>query len=52
MPPSHILESLEKDFSLMKDMFFGAIPDWLTILKTISAFEVEFNQKNGIQIFS
>jgi hypothetical protein len=48
VPPLHILESLEKDFSLMKDMFFGTIPDWLTILKTISAFEIEFNQKNGI----
>ncbi len=32
----------------MKDMFFGTIPDWLTILKTISDFEIEFNQKSGI----
>lgn len=48
VPPPHILEGLEKDFSLMKDMFFGTIPDWLTILKTISDFEIEFNQKNGI----
>ncbi len=47
-PPLHILEGLEKDFGLMKDMFFGAIPDWLTILQAISDFEIEFNQKNGI----
>lgn len=48
VPPPHILEGLEKDFSLMKDMFFGAIPDWPLILKTINEFETEFNQMNGI----
>ena len=42
-PPLPLLEDLEKDFNLMKDMFFGPIPDWVAIVNTIKEFEVEFN---------
>lgn len=44
-PPSFLMESLEKDFSLMKDMFFGNIPEWSMILKVIRDFEMEFNER-------
>ncbi len=46
LPSSAILEALEKDFSLMRDMFFGNIPEWSVILKAIKNFEVEFNKKD------
>lgn len=45
-PPSLLLAGLEKDFSLMQDMFFGNIPEWNTILQVIGDFELEFNKKN------
>jgi hypothetical protein len=44
-PPSILFEDLEKDFSLMKDMFFGNVPEWGAILKVIRDFETEFNNK-------
>ena len=44
-PPTILLSGLEKDFNLMKDMFFGSIPDWSEILRTIIDFEIEFNEK-------
>lgn len=44
-PPPYICEGLEKDFTLMKDMFFGSIPEWSVILSVISDFEMEFNEK-------
>ncbi len=34
---------LEADYRLMRQMFFGEIPDWKLILKTIKEFEAEFN---------
>jgi len=37
------LEELEKDYVLMKPMFFREIPEWKLILKTITEFEREFN---------
>jgi hypothetical protein len=43
-PPARILEELERDYTLMKAMFFREIPDWNLILKTISVFEREFNE--------
>ena len=43
--PPHLFDGLERDFSLMKDMFFGSIPEWPAILKVINDFEIEFNQK-------
>ncbi len=45
-PPTILLEGLEKDFSLMKDMFFGSIPKWNQILEAINAFETAFNKKS------
>jgi hypothetical protein len=45
LPPTILLDDLEKDYSLMKDMFFGNIPEWSEILKVIGDFEMEFNEK-------
>ena len=39
------VKDLKKDYGLMKDMFFGEIPDWDLILKTIKEFETEFNSE-------
>ncbi|HQY22452.1 MAG TPA: nucleotidyl transferase AbiEii/AbiGii toxin family protein [Gammaproteobacteria bacterium] len=44
-PPLTLHDDLEKDFGLMKDMFFGSIPEWSTILKDIRDFETKFNEK-------
>jgi hypothetical protein len=44
-PPARILKELEKDYALMEAMFFGEIPDWELILKTIDNFEKEFNSQ-------
>lgn len=46
-PPARILKELEKDYALMKAMFFREIPDWELILKTIDTFEKEFNYVKG-----
>jgi hypothetical protein len=43
-PPERIVEALETDFESMKAMFFGEIPEWNLILKTIKEFETEFNR--------
>lgn len=43
MPPERVVEELKRDYGLMRPMFFGKIPDWSLILKTIAAFEKEFN---------
>ncbi|EFB40150.1 MULTISPECIES: nucleotidyl transferase AbiEii/AbiGii toxin family protein [Parachlamydia] len=42
-PPSHTLKELQKDYNLMKSMFFREVPEWELILKTIREFETEFN---------
>jgi Nucleotidyl transferase AbiEii toxin, Type IV TA system len=42
-PPERILKALEADFESMKAMFFGKIPQWDLVLKTIGEFEKEFN---------
>jgi len=44
-PPLTLHDGLEKDFGLMKEMFFGSIPEWSTILKDIRDFETKFNEK-------
>ncbi|KIC76374.1 hypothetical protein DB42_DV00100 [Neochlamydia sp. EPS4] len=46
-PPPRILKELEKDYVLMKSMFFREIPEWELILKTIDTFEKEFNYVKG-----
>jgi Nucleotidyl transferase AbiEii toxin, Type IV TA system len=46
-PPPRILKELEKDFVLMKPMFFREIPEWELILTTIEKFEKEFNSIKG-----
>jgi hypothetical protein len=43
-PPAKILADLERDFGLMKDMFFGKIPEWKKVVESIKSFETEFNQ--------
>lgn len=47
MPPERAVDGLERDYGLMKPMFFGEIPDWKLILKTIEEFEKEFNSGAG-----
>ncbi len=47
-PPITLLDGLEKDFGLMRDMFFGSVPAWNEILKRIKDFEVEFNEEYPI----
>ena len=44
-PIERLVDELEKDYGLMKAMFFGEIPDWKLILKTIEKFEAEFNSR-------
>lgn len=46
IPPSRTLNELERDYSLMKAMFFREIPEWELILKKIEGFEKEFNNQN------
>lgn len=43
-PPSRVLQELEQDYAAMESMFFGKVPDWQLILKTIDLFEQEFNR--------
>jgi hypothetical protein len=47
-PPLNLHDGLERDFGVMKDMFFGSIPEWSEVLKDIRNFEMEFN-KNKIK---
>lgn len=47
IPPNRTLKELERDYSLMKAMFFRETPEWELILKTIDGFEKEFNHRNG-----
>jgi len=49
-PPQSLIEDLEKDFNLMKDMFFGQIPEWYTLLNAIKNFEMEFNGVTCVKI--
>ena len=44
-PPLALHDDLRKDFDLMKDMFFGSIPEWSAILMDIREFETKFNEK-------
>jgi len=43
-PPQRIVADLKRDFGLMKDMFFGPVPDWNDVLNAIEKFESEFNR--------
>jgi hypothetical protein len=43
-PSPMVMDELKKDFELMKDMFFGRIPEWKNILEHIKEFEIFFNQ--------
>jgi hypothetical protein len=45
-PPLNLHDGLEKDFGLMRDMFFGSVSEWGDVLKGIGNFEVEFNKNN------
>jgi hypothetical protein len=44
-PIPTVVNDLKRDFEIMQDMFFGKIPEWSEILKIISEFEIEFNQR-------
>lgn len=45
-PLGRVLDELKKDYELMASMFYGADrPEWDLILKTISAFERDFNEE-------
>jgi len=46
-PPLMLHDELEKDFRLMKDMFFDTIPEWNEILKNIRDFENIFNNSDS-----
>lgn len=46
IPPPRVLKELQKDYGLMKSMFFREIPEWELILKKIAEFENEFNRVN------
>jgi Nucleotidyl transferase AbiEii toxin, Type IV TA system len=43
-PPQRIVAELKRDFGLMKDMFFGPVPDWNDVLNAIEKFEADFNR--------
>jgi predicted nucleotidyltransferase component of viral defense system len=43
-PSPRTLKELERDYAAMESMFFGEIPNWQLILKTIDQFEQEFNR--------
>lgn len=43
LPSVRISKELERDYTLMKAMFFREMPAWESILKTIEQFENEFN---------
>jgi len=45
-PPERVRVALEEDFRQMQQMFFGEIPEWKLILKSIEDFEMEFNKYN------
>ena len=44
-PPQGLLDGLERDYALMRDMFFGGVPGWGDVLSAIREFELEFNKK-------
>ncbi len=46
IPPTTILEELEKDYVLMQAMFFRDIPEWDSILNSIKSFEASFNEED------
>ncbi len=46
LPSVRISKELERDYTLMKAMFFREVPNWESILNTIEQFEDEFNNLN------
>jgi predicted nucleotidyltransferase component of viral defense system len=43
MPSDRILSELQKDYKLMRDMFFEEPPEWEAVIEAIRGFEGEFN---------
>jgi len=43
-PPQRIVADLKRDYGLMKDMFFGPVPEWSDVLNAIEKFEADFNR--------
>ena len=44
LPEGHVLTSVERDYSQMRNMFFGDVPDLGAILQTLRELEAEINQ--------
>ncbi len=49
-PSNKVIAELTQDYILMKDMFFGEVPEWELILDTIVDFEKEFNQLQSLRL--
>lgn len=47
LPSVRISKELERDYTLMKAMFFREVPNWEFILNTIEKFEKEFNKMDS-----
>lgn len=47
VPSVRITKELERDYTLMKAMFFREVPNWEFILNTIEQFEQEFNKMDS-----
>ncbi|MBI2339887.1 MAG: nucleotidyl transferase AbiEii/AbiGii toxin family protein [Deltaproteobacteria bacterium] len=45
IPQEHFLRALRQDYQLMRDMFFEEPPAWDDVVKSIGAFEREFNHE-------
>ena len=43
VPPGHILRDLERDYSNMREMIYGDIPDFDEVLECVSCLEKEIN---------
>jgi predicted nucleotidyltransferase component of viral defense system len=46
VPPPERIIALKRDYALMQDMFFGATPDFDSVLKTLSELQTEINKPN------
>ncbi len=44
IPPSYILKALERDYTAMRIMIYGQVPEFSQIIQTLSKLENEINQ--------
>ncbi len=45
MPDDRVLTEMKRDYSQMKEMFFGIQPDWQDVIAGIDRFQKEFNRR-------